>query len=124
MNHFVTLCYCALDKQRCPKNLSTQPDPIKSVEYKCQAVTVDYSRCERMKRGSYLCGTHYLKHMGDQNLCRGFNNQRKGCKNAVMETAYCWQHMDQECRDVEMGGTSNFEKFWDGDGEDIVMGGT
>lgn len=123
MNHFVTLCYCALDKQRCPRNLSTQPEPIKRVEYKCDAVTVDHSRCERMKRGSYLCGTD-LKHIGDQNLCRGFNNQRKGCKNAVTGTAYCWQHMDKECGDIEMGGISHSQNLRGEDSEDVIMGGT
>lgn len=123
MHHFVTLCYCALDKQRCPKNLSTQPEPLKNVQYQCQAVTIDHSRCERMKHGSYLCRTHYLKHVGEQNLCLGFNNQKRGCGHAVKGTTYCWEHGDQESIDAEMVETSHFQELRGDDDGDVVMGG-
>ena len=124
MNHFVTLCYCALDPERCPKDLSTQPKPRSDIKYQCEAQTTGQTRCEREKKGSYLCTQHHRLHVGETNKCIGITRQNKKCGRDVIGISYCWEHGDQESKDVNMEESTDLSEPVEPESEDVVMGGT
>ena len=121
MDRFVTLCYCALDRQRCSKDLSTQPLPSKTTKYQCEAHRSDNYRCAREKLGAFLCTEHRRKHVGEeQNTCYGITGNGKSCGRKLKGASYCWRHRYQECEDVEM---LDAEEDSGRQSEDLEMGG-
>ncbi len=131
MNHFVTLCYCALDRQRCPKDLNAQPKPRSDIKYQCEAQKTGHTRCEREKKGSYLCATHYRLHVGETKKCVGITRKNNKCGRDVVGISYCREHGDQESMDVEMEESKDIKMEESKDlseqveeSEDVEMGGT
>lgn len=121
MHRFVTLCYCALDRQRCSKDLSAQSTPSMTTKYQCEAHRSDGLRCECKQYGAYLCTRHRRKHTGEeQSTCHGITDKGKSCCQPLRGASYCRDHERQEVQDVEMFDVGEFPRR---QSADVEMGG-